>query len=155
MIVMSIEGRLKLTSLSPSVPVGIQVFAGFCEPEKTRNLETLVLRVVAPGISALRYADFEAPSLLVEAFGPLVRPLTWHRGFLRRVGNVIVFQLGHLRDAHRRWRRRHRLYPVRRKITLELIMVLGIDEIEQRLTQQFVLRNTISEVQMRESNSEL
>ena len=73
--VLYIEGRLKLTS-SPSVPVAVHVFAGFCEPKKTRNVESFVLRVVAPGISALRYADFEVPSLLEKAFELLVRPLT-------------------------------------------------------------------------------
>jgi len=156
MIIIYIEEQLKLTSLSPSVSVlDVHVFASLCEPEKTRNVETFVLRVVAPGISALRYANFEIPSLFEEAFELLVRPLTWRRGFLRRVGTVIVCQLGYLRDVHRRRRWRCHRLPIGQKITLELIKVIGIDEIEQALTQQFILRNTISEVQMRESNSEV
>jgi len=119
---------LKLTSLSPSVPIGVRVFAGFCESEETRNVEALVLRVVASGVGALRHADLEVPSLLAEALGPLVRPVICRRGFLGGIGTVVVRQLGHLRDARRR-RRRHRLHPVGREITRELVMVLGINEI--------------------------
>lgn len=128
--------------MSPPVPVVVRVFAGLREPEEAGNFEALVLRVVAPRVGALRHAELEVPPLLAEALGPLVRPVTRPRGLLGRTGIVVVRQLGHLRDVRRR-RRRHRLHPVGREITRELLVVLGMDEIVQGLTQQFVLRNTI------------
>lgn len=85
--------------------------------------------MVAPGVGALRHADLEVSSLLAKALDPLVRPITRRRGVLGGVGIVVVRQLGHLR------RRRHRLHPVGREIMRELVMVLGIDEIIQGLTQ--------------------
>lgn len=136
------DGRLRLTSLPAPVPVGVGVLASNREPQETGNVEALVLRMVTPGGGALRHAELELPSLLAKALDPLVRPMIRRRGVLGGARIVVVRQLGHLRDAGRR-RRRYRLHPVRREITRELVMVLGIDEIIQGLTQQFVLRNTI------------
>lgn len=128
--------------MPPPVPVGVRVLAGLREPEEARNVEALVLRVVAPGVGALRHADLEVPPLLAKALGPLVRGsvVRRRRRVLGGVGIVVLRQLGHLRDPGRRRRRRHRLHPVGREITRELVMVLGIDEVVQGLAQQLVLR---------------
>lgn len=126
--------------MSPPVPVGVHIFAGFRESEEAGNVKALVLRVVAPRVGALRHTDLEVPSLLAKALGPLVSPMIRCR-VLGRAGIVVRLHLGHLRDTRRRWRR-HRLHPIGREITCELVMVLGIDEIVQGLTQQFVLRET-------------
>lgn len=125
--------------MSAPVAVGVGVLAGLREPEEARNVEALVLGLVTPGGGALGHADLEVPSLLVKALDPLVRPVARRRRVLGGARAVVVRQLGHLHHAGRR----HRLHPVGRQITRELIMVFGVDEIIQVLTQQFVLRNTI------------
>lgn len=59
--------------MSASVPVGVRVSAGFRESEEARNVEALVLHVIAPGVGALRHADLEVSPLLAEALGHLLR----------------------------------------------------------------------------------
>lgn len=127
--------------MSPLVPVGVRVFAGLREPEEAGNVKALVLRVVALRVGALLYAELEVPSLLAKVLGFLVSPVI-RRRVLGGAGIVVVrLNLGHLRDTRRR-RCRHRLHPVGREITRELLTVFFIDVIIQVLTQQFVLRET-------------
>lgn len=132
----------RLTSMPPSVPIGIRILASFREPEDSGNVKRLVLRVFTPGDGALRHADLEVPPLFVEQrLVLLVCSVVIRRRVLGGAGIVVVHQVGHLRDSSRR-RRRRRLHTVGFKVSRKLTMILGIDEIEQRLTQQFVLRNS-------------
>lgn len=128
--------------MPPSVPIGICILASFREPEDSGNVKRLVLRVFTPGDGALRHADLEVPPLFVEQrLVLLVCSVVICRRVLGGAGIVVVHQVGHLRDSSRR-RRRRRLHAVGFKVSRKLTMILGIDEIEQRLTQQFVLRNS-------------
>lgn len=136
----------RLTSMSPSVPVGISILASFREPEDSWNVKRLILRVFTPRDGALRHTDLEVPPLLVEYSFLFTCSVVIHRRILRGTGIVVVHQIGHLSDSSRRRRRRRRLHIVGSKISRKLITILGIDEIVQRLTQQFVLRNSNREI---------
>lgn len=125
--------------MSPLVPVRLRVPAGFREPENPRNVEVFVLRVFAPGNSTLRHADLEVPPLLAKELDPL-RPLAGR--VLRGAGTVFACRIGHLRDARRR-RCCRQLHLVGPDVSRELVMILGMDEIIQGLTQQLVLQQHI------------
>lgn len=134
----SARDLFRLTSMSPPFPVRVRVSAGVREPEDSRNFEILVLRVLAPGNGALRHTDLEVPPLLAEEPYPL-RPLA---GRLLRGGAGTVFarRVGHLGDARRRRYRRRQLHLVGPDVSRELVMIIGMDEIVQGLTQQLVLQ---------------
>lgn len=122
--------------MSSLVPIRLGVSAGLREPEDPRNIETLVLRVLAPGDGALRHADLEVPPLLAEEFDPL-RPMAGR--VLRGAGAVLARRVGYLHGARRRRHRRHLLHVVGPDVSRELLVILGMDEIVQGLTQQLVL----------------
>lgn len=134
--------------MSPSVPVVICVLASFREPEDSRNVKSFVLRVLTSIHGALSYANLKPPPLLVELLILLVYSVVICRRIVGGAGIVIVHQVGPT------WRGcRRKLHVVGYKVSLKLIMIIGMDEIDQRLTQQFVLRNSNSfEIQTRISN---
>lgn len=131
-----------LTPMFP--PIGVCIFAGLGEPEHPRDVETLVLRLLALRDGALGHADLEVTSLLAEEFRSLAS-LSCPR-VLGRARTAVVAQLGSRLDPV--LRRVYRLHAVRRQILRERFVIAGINEVVQRLTQQLVLQHAISKLRV-------
>jgi len=99
------------------------------------------LRLLALRDGTLRHADLEAPSLLAEGSGSLADSLGRSR-VLGRARVAVVGQFGaRLQPV---LQRADRLHTIRCQVLRECFVVARINEVVQRLTQQFVLQRAIS-----------